>query len=249
MSMERGMTKMRARWIGVAWCVTCALSVATAGGGDDEPEPARNVQAPKTVEPAAKTTDADAAAVNAAGATRDADAVDARDAFPPEFFPSDPQPLPQLRPTTVEPAPFQLARQGGATMEDAYRTFLLMAREHGCVPADLCVETMSFADLECQLKVMRIISPRWCYRPTDCLHRDTLAYMSCQYLGIRPGLLTGLFGMTRRYAHREMLYRDLIGRGNPHEIVSGSELLSVSTRIAARVQPRHDVSLTADEIH
>jgi hypothetical protein len=68
-------------------------------------------------------------------------------------------------------------------------------------------------------------------------------------MGCRPGLVTGVFGMTRRYAHREMLYRQIIAPGAPGTLVSGSELLSVAGRVAKRTNPRHEVKLTAGEIH
>ena len=71
------------------------------------------------------------------------------------------------------------------------------------------------------------------------LERDVLAYMAASYLDIRPGLLTSLFGMTRRYAYREMQFRSLMVQGQPRQVVSGSELLSVMTRVAAEVDLRN----------
>ena len=73
--------------------------------------------------------------------------------------------------------------------------------------------------------------------------------MSASYIGCRPGVITGLCGMTRRYAHREMLYRGIIAAGAPNTLVSGSELLSVATRVARRVEPHRNVILNDNEIH
>lgn len=144
---------------------------------------------------------------------------------------------------------YSAARRGTATIQDAYRMFLTLASDHGRVQLKCDVADMSFGDVATQLEALSIIDPEWSYDRQTCLRRDVLAYMSASYLGCRPGLLTGVFGMTRRYAHREMLYRKIIAPGAPATLVTGSELLSVATRVSRRAEPRRDVQLTDDEIH
>jgi len=148
-----------------------------------------------------------------------------------------------------ESSSYSAARRGTATVDDAYRVFLTMASNHGRVKLNGEVEELSFEEVTAHLEALCIIDSEWSYSPETCLRRDVLAYMCCSYLGYRPGVLTGAFGMTRRYAHREMLYRKIIPPGTPGTMVSGSELLSVATRVSRRVDPKRDVQLKDNQIH
>ena len=148
-----------------------------------------------------------------------------------------------------EMSSYDVARRGTATVRDAFRQFLALAVQHGRVKLAAEVDEMSFDEVTKQLQSLCIIDPDWSFAPNTCLRRDVLAYMTCSYLGCRPGLLTSLCGMTRRYAHREMVYQRVIAPGPPATLVSGSELLSVATRVSRRVDLRRDVQLTSDEIH
>ncbi len=148
-----------------------------------------------------------------------------------------------------EPLTFDVARHGTATVEDGYRVFAMLAQEQGRLTNEFPAERMTFAELQSSLDRIGLSESNGRCRAGDALRRDVVAYMSVQYLGIRPGLLNGLFGVTRRYAYREMQHRELMVAGNPKTIVSGSELLSVVTRVALHSQPDGDVSLTQDEIH
>ena len=154
-----------------------------------------------------------------------------------------------LQPVDDEPLAARIARERAATVEDGYRLFLMLARDQQRVDADLDVESMTFGELREHLTALRLISSRWNYGPEECLRRDVVAYMSASYLGIRPGLLTGMFGMTRRYAHREMQFRNVVVAGSPKSVVSGSELLSVLTRISICTEPHQTVTLDDNEIH
>jgi len=164
-------------------------------------------------------------------------------------------PEPKIRPVPLqeakagEPIEFAVARRGTATFEDACRLFLIMAVRHGRVKTDKDPEQMDFSDVVAEMLGLSLISPRWCLIADTPLRRDVLAYMAARYLGCRPGLFTSLFGMTRRYAHREMVYREIIAPGPPGTYVSGPELLSVISRIERRVQRHGDIKLTDDEIH
>jgi hypothetical protein len=150
-----------------------------------------------------------------------------------------------------EPLTYAIARKGTASVEDAYRAFVAMAVEQGRVKLDedRNAETLTFDELLAHLQAISVVDPAWTYAPDQHLRRDVLAYMCASYMRVRPGLVTGVFGMTRRYAHREMLYRQMIAPGAPATLVSGSELLSVVGRVARRTGPHSDVKLTEDEIH
>ena len=148
-----------------------------------------------------------------------------------------------------EPMTYAIVRRGTATMEDAYRVFVAMAQGHGRITSDVPADEMSFEQLAEHLAELCVIDADSTVCASDCLRRDVLAYMSASYIGCRPGVITGLCGMTRRYAHREMLYRGIIAPGAPNTLVSGSELLSVATRVARRVEPHRSVILNDNEIH
>jgi len=139
----------------------------------------------------------------------------------------------------VVPVSATIARQRRATIKDGYLVVALLAQQDGRIDADARIETMSFSGLRRRLVAEGIVAESWSFDPAAGLERDVLAYMAASYLDIRPGLLTSLFGMTRRYAYREMQFRSLMVQGQPRQVVSGSELLSVMTRVAAEVDLRN----------
>ena len=155
---------------------------------------------------------------------------------------------PQTSAAVPEPLSYGLARKGAATVEDAYRLFVGLAADQGRITPQSSAKEMSFDELTLQLESLRVIDPSWKYGPTTCLRRDVLAYLCASYMGCRPGLLTGLCGMTRRYAHREMLHQGVMGPGTPNMIVSGSELLAIVGVVSERTNPKPEVTLTEDAI-
>jgi len=148
----------------------------------------------------------------------------------------------QNLPDGSEPAPYtlELSRQGTATVADGYRVFVMLAQEHGRIDSEIPAVNMEFNQLRHTLISAGLISRSWCFHPSAGLERDVLAYMTASYLNVRPGLLTSLLGMTRRYAYREMQFRRFMKSGQPHQIVSGAELLSVMTRVAIEVSDDAD---------
>ena len=166
------------------------------------------------------------------------------------FAPDDPPASKHMTqgPESPEPISFQIARHGTATVDDAYRIFVGTAIDQRRLPSQQSARALSFEPLQRLLVSLELIDPGWKLGPEDCLRRDVLAYMAASYLGCPPGLITSLFGKTRRYAHREMLYQGVIGPGAPSTLVSGSELLSVATRVARRFDLQSDVTLSDQEI-
>jgi hypothetical protein len=147
-----------------------------------------------------------------------------------------------------EPTGFDLARRGVATVEDAYRQFLTLAVNQHRIKLELKVRDMSFDEVTAQLEQLGIVDCRWCFGPQTCLRRDVLAYMCASYMGCRPGLFTSFCGMTRRYAHRDMLFRGVLAPGTPNSYVPGSELLAVVSRVAEKTDTEPAPELGADEI-
>ena len=153
-----------------------------------------------------------------------------------------PQLVGQNLPDDSEPAPYtlELSRQGTATVADGYRVFVMLAQQHGQIDSDVAAVDMEFGQLQQTMIAAGWISRSWCFHSSAGLERDVLAYMAASYLDVRPGLLTSLLGMTRRYAYREMQFRRFMKSGQPHQIVSGAELLSVMTRMAIEVSDDSD---------
>ena len=136
------------------------------------------------------------------------------------------------------PASVTVSRKPRAKIIDGYRAMARLARQHGRIDRQLDVDEMSFADLRSTLVREGVVDDGWGFIPMAGLKRDVLAYMAASYLDIRPGLLTSIFGMTRRYSYREMHHRGLMVQGQPRQVVSGSALLSVLPRVAAEVDRR-----------
>jgi len=74
------------------------------------------------------------------------------------------------------------------------------------------------------------------------LDKGTAAYMFCQALGIKGGLWMRLFGQSRRYCLRELVFENIMQASGIHELTSGAELVDMFTRAVdflQQVKPRY----------
>ena len=118
----------------------------------------------------------------------------------------------------------RLYEKDRATYGDACRAVLsLLKNEH--TDAD-------FATVAGDLNGRGVTNTAWALQESSLLTKGTLAYMLCQSLEIKGGVTMRLFGITRRYALRECLYRRLIAGGTVDEYVTGRELIDVLTNTA-----------------
>ena len=138
------------------------------------------------------------------------------------------------------PISVRIARKPKATVDDGYRLVARLAQTHGRIDAGTPVDELPFDQLQTTLLDLDLVPDSSAIDADDELERDHLAYITASYLDIKPGLLTSIFGMTRRYAYREMQHRGLMVQGQPRQTVSGSELLSVLTRIAIQIDRREN---------
>ena len=80
------------------------------------------------------------------------------------------------------------------------------------------------------LKERGIVRDAWHLKPDQWIDRGTLAYMLLKAAHIKGGINMFLFASwglgDRRYAYREMLYRDLMEEGVSYNYVSGPELIT-----------------------
>jgi len=125
----------------------------------------------------------------------------------------------------------RLFEKDRATYGDACRAVLsLLKNEH--TDAD-------FATVVGDLNGRGVTDAGWKLQESSLLTKGTLAYMVCQALEIKGGVTMRLFGITRRYALRECLYRRLIASGTVEEYVTGRELIDVATNAAVHKEQGH----------
>lgn len=65
------------------------------------------------------------------------------------------------------------------------------------------------------------------------LRKGEAAYMFCKAMKIRGGLWIRLFGMSSRYALKELVYQGIMLPGSANDIVSGKELILMLTESAS----------------
>ena len=75
----------------------------------------------------------------------------------------------------------------------------------------------------------------------DILRKGDAAYMFARILHIKGGLTLRLFGYSRRYAFKELVYRRIMFPGNIHDVVSGQELIYILTRAAEYMEETDQV--------
>jgi hypothetical protein len=118
-----------------------------------------------------------------------------------------------------------------ASFGDACRAVLsVMKNEH--TDAD-------FATVFGDLNGRGVVSSAWALQESSLLTKGTLAYMVCQALEIKGGVTLRLFGINRRYALRECLFRRLIASGTVDEYVTGRELIDVVTNATVHREQGH----------
>jgi hypothetical protein len=74
-----------------------------------------------------------------------------------------------------------------------------------------------------------LIDPAWDLADGAPLSKGTLAFMLMKALNIKGGVTTAIFGPSRRYAFRELVYLRLMKGGADMEYVTGRELLDILT--------------------
>lgn len=71
------------------------------------------------------------------------------------------------------------------------------------------------------------------FNPMQPLRKGLVAYMFCQALKIKGGISLRVFGVSERYALKEIAFEGIMPSGNVKDIVSGEEL------VAAFIQATH----------
>ncbi|MDQ7779612.1 MAG: hypothetical protein RDV41_07865 [Planctomycetota bacterium] len=125
-----------------------------------------------------------------------------------------------------------LAKKQAATLDDGYRAICILraGKDDGA----------KFEDLRALLVKDGIAPDSWPAEPQTELTKGKLALMICKALDIKGGVIARIFGMTERYALRELAYIGIMPQKSGHFFVSGTELLSVLSR-AARYKTKEPV--------
>lgn len=69
--------------------------------------------------------------------------------------------------------------------------------------------------------------------PESALTRGIAAVLFCRALEIKGGVLLRVFGLSQRYALKELVYLDIFAPGPLDSVISGAELISVFSNCAA----------------
>jgi hypothetical protein len=64
------------------------------------------------------------------------------------------------------------------------------------------------------------------------LRKGAAAYMFAQAMGIKGGIVLRTFGLSQRYAFKELVYQGIMFPGNVHDVMSGRELIWTLTQAA-----------------
>ena len=113
-----------------------------------------------------------------------------------------------------------------ATLSDAYRVLIVLTGKD-----------IQFLDLESQFDFLskegvipKSIGTEPAYEKS--LRKGTAAYMFAKTMDIKGGVILRFFGMSERYAFKELVYEEVMFPGNVNDVMSGPELILTLTRAA-----------------
>ncbi|MCK6484732.1 MAG: hypothetical protein HUU22_15365 [Phycisphaerae bacterium] len=143
---------------------------------------------------------------------------------------------PPVDPATLSDDGFlhYLAEVPLVTTDEAYRAMLILADGE-----DTC---KSFEERRDKLVQRQIVNPAWDLQPDHVIDRGSVAAMVCKICRLRGGLNRVLFASwglgDRRYANRELVYRDLLDPGTDYVPIKGGQLVALMTKADALMEER-----------
>jgi len=75
--------------------------------------------------------------------------------------------------------------------------------------------------------------------PKEPLRKGQIAYMLCRALDIKGGLWIHIFGLSQRYAVKELAFEGIAESGNSRDIISGKELILMLGSSADYLSDKH----------
>lgn len=108
------------------------------------------------------------------------------------------------------------------TVEEAFRAMVILSEGEDA--------HQTFAQRQAWLKGRDIVRAAWGLEAGNYIDQGSVAFMVCKILRIRGGLSREIFGSwglgDRRYAHRELVSRELLAtRGTDYAPMTGGELV------------------------
>jgi hypothetical protein len=132
---------------------------------------------------------------------------------------------PNVDPNTLSDEGMQayLAEVDLVTTDEAYRAVLILADGQ-----DAC---KTFEQRKQKLEARGIARPEWNLQPQNVIDAGSVAYMVCQICKVRGGVCYNLFGRVglgdRRYALRELIYREMIDETADYQYVTGPAFVAL----------------------
>lgn len=120
----------------------------------------------------------------------------------------------------------KLVSKKNATLFDAYTMLVILLGLEDRYP-DFKAKQAFLRQQDILPRAMRLTG-----NPHQSLEKGVAAYMFCRALKIKGGLWLRLFGITERYALRELVFQCIMFPGNTRDIVSGKELVFIVTQAA-----------------
>lgn len=84
------------------------------------------------------------------------------------------------------------------------------------------------------------------FKPMEPLRKGLAAYVFYKALDIKGGVIITVFGVSERYALKELSYQGIMPSGNTNAIVSGDELISTLTETANYLTKKQEQTKKAE---
>jgi hypothetical protein len=78
------------------------------------------------------------------------------------------------------------------------------------------------------------------FLPDEPLRKGLAAQMFCRALGIKGGLGLRLFGMSQRYAMRELVFEGIMPEGSAEDFISGEEFIIIFSNAAQYLSEKNE---------
>lgn len=119
-----------------------------------------------------------------------------------------------------------LQRQSMVTVAEAYRAMVILA--------DGDDSYTNFDDRASSLEQRGIARKSWSLTRDACIDRGAVAYMACRVMQLKGGVNRIVFGELglgeRRYAVRELVYRDMLRPAPDYQYLTGGELVDLMAK-------------------
>jgi len=138
------------------------------------------------------------------------------------------QTAPKVDPATLDDDAFQsyLAQAGMVTVDEAYRAMVILA--------DGKDGSKDFEERRKKLESRGIANPLWNLKPQNVIDSGAIAFMICRICKISGGVdmvVLGSWGLgDRRYAMRELIYREMIEDSVDYQYMTGAKLVGLMSK-------------------